>query len=379
MKIGVLKERTEDEKRVAISPATTKSYVEMGFKVFIETGAGISAGFSDQDFEKAGAKISKVPLEIIGDADLVLKVQPSEGKGKNSEKELMKDGAVIVGLLSPFDNKGLFKDYQDKKISSFAMEFIPRITRAQSMDVLSSQSNLAGYRAVIEASYEYNRIFPMLITAAGTISPTRVLVLGAGVAGLQAIATAKRLGSIVSAFDVRSAAKEQVESVGGTFIEVPKTQDFETTGGYAKETDADYKIKQSELIHQEIKKANIVICTALIPGRKAPILVTKQMVEDMKIGSVIVDLAAVSGGNCEVTQCNKVIEHNNVRVIGYSNYVSRVAANASELYAKNLFNFVKLLVDKDKKSLNINLEDEIIKSSLITHNGSIVNQAVLSI
>jgi H+-translocating NAD(P) transhydrogenase subunit alpha len=377
MKIGVLKERSANETRVAISPVTAKSYVDMGFKVFIEIGAGVSSGFSNEDFEKAGAIISKVPLEIVGDADLVLKVQPSYGK--NSEKELMKDGAIIIGLLSPFENKDLFKDYNDKKINSFAMEFVPRITRAQAMDVLSSQSNLAGYRAVIEASYEYNRIFPMLITAAGTISPTRVLVLGAGVAGLQAIATAKRLGSIVSAFDVRSAAKEQVESVGGNFVEVPKTQDFETTGGYAKEADEEYKRKQSELIHQEIKKANIVICTALIPGRKAPILVTKQMVEDMKIGSVIVDLAAVNGGNCEVTESDKVIEHNNVKVIGYTNYASRVAANASELYAKNLFNFVKLLIDKDKKNLHINFEDEIIKAALITHNGNTVNQSLFSV
>ena len=379
MKIGVLKERVSDETRVAISPATTKSFVDLGFKVFIETESGVEAGFSDQDFENAGATISKVPLEILSDADIVLKVQPSPKNSKNTELSSMKKGAMVVGMLSPFDNKELFTHYCEKGINSVAMELIPRITRAQSMDVLSSQSNLAGYRAVIEASYEYSKIFPMMITAAGTVSPTRILVLGAGVAGLQAISTAKRLGAIVSVFDVRSAAKEQVESVGGHFIEVPKTQDFETKGGYAKETDDDYKKKQSDLIHQEIKKSNIVICTALIPGRKAPILVTKNMLDDMKIGSVVVDLAAINGGNCEATELNKVITYKNIKIVGYGNYASRVAANASDLYAKNLLNFIKLLHDKNSKSLKINLEDEIIKSSLITYEGRIVNQVVGSV
>ena len=379
MKIGVLKERVADEKRVAISPATTKSFIELGFKVFVETGAGIEAGFSDGDFEKAGAKISKVPLEILSDADIVLKVQPSPTGSKNTELYSMKSGAIIIGMLSPFENHDLFNNYCKKEITSFAMELVPRITRAQAMDVLSSQSNIAGYRAVIEASNEYNRIFPMMITAAGTISPTRVLVLGAGVAGLQAISTAKRLGAIVTVFDVRSAAKEQVESVGGNFIEVPKTEDFETKGGYAKETDDEYKKKQSDLIHQEIKRSNIVICTALIPGKKAPILVTKQMLDDMKLGSVIVDLAAINGGNCEATELNKIAEYNGIKIIGHANYASKVASNASELYAKNLFNFVKLLHDKDSKSIKINLEDEIVRASLITNDGKMVNQIVGSL
>jgi len=379
MKIGVLKERAVNESRVAVSPATVKSYVDLGFKVFIESSAGIGAGFSDQDFEKAGANISKIPLEILSDADIVLKVQPSPMNSKNTELTCMQKGSIVIGMLSPFENRDLFKEYCKKGINSFSMEFVPRITRAQSMDVLSSQSNLAGYRAVIEASYEYSKIFPMMITAAGTITPTRVLILGAGVAGLQAIATARRLGAIVSVFDVRSAAKEQVESLGGTFIEVASNQDFETKGGYAKETDEEYKKRQSDLIHQEIKKSDIVICTALIPGRKAPILVPKTMVDDMKIGSVVVDLAAINGGNCEVTELNKVVEYNNVKIIGYSNYASRVSADASNLYAKNILNFVKLLFDKDSKSIKVNLEDEILKSSAITQEGYIVNQVIGSI
>lgn len=376
MKIGVLKERALYEKRVAVSPATVKSFVEMGFQVCTEKEAGVDSGFSDSDFEKAGAKISKVPLEILSDADIVLKVQPSPKNSKNSELTLMKKGGIVIGMLSPFENRDLFKEYSKNEIDSFSMELVPRITRAQSMDVLSSQSNLAGYRSIIEASYEYGKIFPMMITAAGTVTPTRVLVLGAGVAGLQAIATAKRLGAIVSVFDVRSAAKEQVESVGGTFIEIEGSEDFETKGGYAKETGEEYKKKQSELIHREIKKSDIVICTALIPGRKAPILVPKVMVDDMKIGSVIVDLAAVNGGNCEVTELNKVVEYNNVKIIGYSNYASRAASDASNLYAKNLLNFVKLLYDKDSKSIKVNMEDEILKSSAITSGGYMVSELV---
>jgi len=376
MKIGVLKERALDEKRVAISPATVKSFVEMGFKVYVEKDAGIGSGFSDSNFEEAGAKVSKVPLEILSDADIVLKVQPSPKNSKNTELTSMKKGGIIIGMLSPFENRDLFKEYSKKGIDAFAMELVPRITRAQSMDVLSSQSNLAGYRAVIEAAYEYGKIFPMMITAAGTVAPTRVLVLGAGVAGLQAIATAKRMGAIVSVFDVRSAAKEQVESVGGIFIEVAGSEDFETQGGYAKETDEEYKKKQSDLIHKEIKRSDIVICTALIPGRKAPILVPKIMVDDMKIGSVIVDLAAVNGGNCEVTELNKVAEYNNVKIIGYSNYASRVAVDASNLYAKNILNFVKLLYDKESKTIKVNMEDEILKSSAITSGGYMVSELV---
>ncbi|MCH9753641.1 MAG: Re/Si-specific NAD(P)(+) transhydrogenase subunit alpha [Alphaproteobacteria bacterium] len=374
MKIGVLKERVLDEKRVAVSPSTVKSFVDMGFKVCIEKDAGIESGFSDEDFENAGASVSKIPLEILSDADIVLKVQPSPQNTKNTELSLMKEGAIIVGMLSPFDNRDLFKEYSKKGIDAFSMELVPRITRAQSMDVLSSQSNLAGYRSVIEAAYEYGKIFPMMITAAGTVTPTRVLILGAGVAGLQAIATAKRMGAIVSVFDVRSAAKEQVESVGGTFIEVEGSEDFETKGGYAKETDEEYKRKQSELIHKEIKRSDIVICTALIPGRKAPILVPKAMVDDMKIGSVIVDLAAINGGNCEVTDLNKVAEYNNVKVIGYSNYASRAASDASTLYAKNLLNFVKLLYDAESKSIKVNMEDEILKSSAVTSGGYMVSE-----
>ena len=379
MKIGILKEREESERRVAATPATVKNFSDLGIEVCVESGAGLASSFSDAAYEEAGAKISKIPLEIISDADIVLKVQPSPSKHqKNTELAFMKKGAILIAMMSPADNLELFKEYSKKDITSFAMELVPRITRAQSMDVLSSQSNLAGYRSIIDASYEYNKIFPMMMTAAGTVIPAKILILGAGVAGLQAIATAKRLGAVVKVFDVRASAKEQVESLGGDFIEVPveEGQDLETKGGYAKEASEEYKKKQSALIHKTLSSSDIAVCTALIPGKKAPILITKQMVDDMKPGSVIVDLAAITGGNCEVTELDEVVDYNGVRVVGYSNYPSRVSTDASSLYAKNLFNFVKLLYDKETKKLNINLEDEIIKSSLITHNSYIVNDSV---
>jgi H+-translocating NAD(P) transhydrogenase subunit alpha len=378
MKIGILKEREDSERRVAATPATIKNFSDLGIEVYVESGAGLAASFTDSAYEEVGAKISKIPLEIISDADVILKVQPSPNKyKKNTELAFMKKGAVVVAMMSPAKNLELFKEYCKKGITSFAMELVPRITRAQSMDVLSSQSNLAGYRAIIDASYEYQKIFPMMMTAAGTVIPTKLLILGAGVAGLQAIATAKRLGAVVKVFDVRPAAKEQVESLGATFIEVPaeESQELETKGGYAKEANEDYKQKQSELIHKTLAASDIAVCTALIPGKKAPILITKQMVDDMKPGSVIVDLAAINGGNCEVTELDKVINYKGVRIIGYSNYPSRVPTDASSLYAKNLFNFVKLLYIQETKSLRVNLDDEIIKSSLITHNGYIVNDS----
>lgn len=375
MKIAILKERADKENRVAATPDTVKLFKKLGFEVCIESGAGIQANFPDHQYEEAGAKISKVLLEILADADILLKVQSSPLKEK-IELEYMRDNAIIIGLMSPFNNHQYFAQANKKKLNIFAMEFIPRITRAQSMDVLSSQSNLAGYRAIIEASYYYQKIFPMLMTAAGTITPARVLVIGAGVAGLQAIATAKRLGAIVSAFDVRKAAKEQVESLGANFIEVEATEDLETQGGYAKETTEEYKRKQAALIEKEISKTDIVVTTALIPGKEAPKIITKEMVDKMRAGSIIIDLAAIAGGNCALTKEDTIIEHNNVKIIGPSNILSSVSCDASKMYAKNLYNFVELLFDKQQDVLRINLEDEIIKSSLITSKGEIVNKNI---
>lgn len=376
MKIAVLRERAHSENRVAITPDVVRLLKKLDFDICIESGAGEQANYSDYQYQEAGAKISKVLLEILGDADILLKVQPSPTAEK-LELEYMREGAVIIGMMSPFSNKRYFEQANHKKLNIFAMEFLPRITRAQSMDVLSSQSNLAGYRAVIDASYYYGKIFPMLMTAAGTLTPARVLVLGAGVAGLQAIATAKRLGAIVSAFDVRTAAKEQVESLGANFIEVESDENMESQGGYAKEASEEYKRKQKALIASEVSKANIIITTALIPGKRAPVLITKDMVESMPPGSVIIDLAAIAGGNCEVTQLDEVVEHNGTKIFGSSNILSSIATDASKMYAKNLYNFVQLLFDNQEKQIQINLEDEIIKASLITKAGKIVNDRII--
>jgi NAD(P) transhydrogenase subunit alpha len=378
MKIAVLKETANYEHRVAISPETVKKFVEMGFNVCIEKDAGVTAAISDAEYVAAGARVSSVPLELLADANILLKVQPGNIDTKNdlNEFKLLPEHAIVIGMLAPYDNKQAIETYNNKKISCFAMEFVPRITRAQTMDVLSSQSNLAGYKAVIEGANEFGKIFPMLMTAAGTISPTRVLVLGAGVAGLQAIATAKRLGAIVSAFDVRAAAKEQVESLGASFIEVTSSDNLETTGGYAKETSDEYRNKQQALIGEALKKIDIVICTALIPGKKAPQLITEEMLANIKPGSVIVDLATASGGNCARSEKDKIITHEGIKIIGHSNMPARVANDASKLYAKNLYNFISLLYDKETQKISINLEDEIIKNSLITHNGEIVNNLV---
>ncbi len=382
MKVAVLKERMSHEKRVAVSADTVKSLVALGFDVCIETNAGILAGINDQHYKEAGAKITKNIADTIDDADIILKVQPSPKttNKKDDETSLIKKGALVIGMLSPHNNAELFKEYNKKNITSFSMELLPRITRAQSMDVLSSQSNLAGYRAVIDAAYEYDKVFPMMMTAAGTASPARVLVIGAGVAGLQAIATAKRLGAIVSVFDVRTAAKEQVESLGATFIEVKtdSQQNLETKGGYAQEASAEYKKKQADLIAETIKKQNIIITTALIPGKEAPKLITAEMVKSMGLGSIIVDLAAVNGGNCALTVPNEITEHNGVKIIGYTNYASRIASDASKLYARNLLNFVTLLYNKEEKKINLNFDDEIINSCIITYDGKTINKTIKS-
>jgi NAD(P) transhydrogenase subunit alpha len=380
MKIAVLKERAAGERRVAISPETTKKLVEMGFAVYIEKNAGDASNMSDEDYRIAGAKISNIPLEIIADANIILKVQatPLDDNDELNESKLLPQGAIVIGLLSPFENKAIIQAYNKKNITSFALELLPRITRAQTMDVLSSQSNLAGYRAIIEASYEFGKAMPMMMTAAGTITPAKVLVLGAGVAGLQAIATARRLGAIVSAFDVRKIAKEQVESLGASFIEVPAedSANFETSGGYAKEMSEEYKMKQQSLICEALKKSDMVICTALIPGKRAPMLINEEMFGYLRPGSVVVDLATASGGNCAYSKKDKVVCQKNVKIIGYSNMASRIAADSSKLYAKNLFNFLNLLYHKESRKIYLNFDDEIVKSSLITHEGAIINNAV---
>ncbi len=388
MKIAIAKERKNAEKRVAASPSTVSSMVNLGCNVVIEAGAGESSFFSDVDYKEAGALIEKDPKKVLSGADIILKVQPPFENINNSTTEIsqIKKGAVIIGFLSPFGNKKEIKQLADSLVTSFSMEFVPRITRAQSMDVLSSQSNLAGYKAVLDAVGELNKVVPMMMTAAGTIKPAKVLIMGAGVAGLQAIATAKRLGAIVSAFDVRPVAKEQVESLGAKFIEVKddESKNAETEGGYAKEMSEEYKKKQAALIEEIVKSQDIVITTALIPGRVAPILITKDMVKSMKVGSVIVDLAVTAGGNCEYSICGKTVKQHDVTIIGHENMPSRLASDASMLYANNILNFVKQIIktETDEETgvktaeIVINMEDEIISSSLITHKGKIVHPSL---
>lgn len=347
MKLLILKETHPAENRVAITCDLVSKYQKLGFEVFVEAKAGEKSSIRDADFSKVGAQIVADVATILSDADVIVSIQRTDVDFSKA-----KPGAVFVTK----------EKFSHQNISSFALDLIPRITRAQSMDILSSQSNLAGYRAVIDAAYEMPKIFPMMMTAAGTISAAKIMILGAGVAGLQAIATAKRLGAVVCAFDVRAAAKEQVQSLGAKFIEVKS--DEKNDGVYAKEMSEEYKKLQEQLLKDTIKNQDVVITTALIPGKKAPILVSEEMVKLMKPGSIIVDLAAVSGGNCALTQAGKIIEVDGVKIIGHENFPSRVAADASKVFAKNIFNFVDLLVDKEKKIISINREDEIIKSTL---------------
>jgi H+-translocating NAD(P) transhydrogenase subunit alpha len=371
MKIAIPKERRPDEARVAASPETVKKLIALGFEVAVESGAGKGASVPDEAYRKAGAEIAADATVAFGRADVIAKVrrpQPGETKG-------LKPGALVICIADPFRAGDELAPLAQSGATVFAMDLIPRITRAQSMDVLSSQANLAGYKAVLDAAAVYGRAFPMMMTAAGTVSPAKVLVMGAGVAGLQAIATAKRLGAVVSATDVRPAAKEQVESLGGKFVAV-EDEEFkqaETAGGYAKEMSAEYQKKQAALIAETIEKMDIVITTALIPGRPAPKLVTKDMVASMKPGSVIVDLAVETGGNCELSEPGRVVEKNGVKIVGYQNVPSRLAADASALYARNIYNFVELLVDKETKQLAVNWEDKIIAETCIIRDGKVVH------
>lgn len=368
--VAIPRETAENEKRVAASAETVKKYVGMGCTVRIESGAGLNSSISDTQYQDAGAILMKTSAETLENADIVLKVQAPTA----DELKAMKKGALLAAILAPYQNADLIQAMANYGINAFAMELVPRITRAQSMDVLSSQSNLAGYKAVLDAAEHFNRAFPMMMTAAGTVPPARVFIMGVGVAGLQAIATAKRLGAIVSATDVRAATKEQVQSLGATFVMVEdeETKAAETAGGYAKEMSDAYKAKQAALIAETIAKQDIVITTALIPGRKAPLLVTEDMVKSMKPGSVIVDLAAEAGGNCALTEAGHVAVRHGVHIVGHKNVPSRLAANASALYAKNLQNLLALIIDKDG-NLAVNWDDDIIKGIALTRDGAIIH------
>ena len=373
MKIVVLNEGSSDS-RVSASPETVKKITEMNHDVFVQKGAGVGSNFTDREYEENGANIFE-GKDVIREADVIFKVN----KPSTDEIEVFKQNSILIGALDPFNNSDLIEDLKNRKIISFAMELMPRITRAQSMDILSSQSNLAGYKAVINASKLFGKAFPMMMTAAGTIAPAKVMVFGAGVAGLQAIATAKRLGAIVSATDVRLAAKEQVESLGGKFImvESDELKNAETSGGYAKEMSEEFKIKQAELISQTLSSQDIIICTALIPGKKAPILISENQVKSMKPGSIIIDLASESGGNCECSIAGEIININGVLVSGSKNITSEIAQDASALFAKNLFNFFKILIDNDTNEINIDWEDEIIIGTALTKNGEIIHEGFI--
>ena len=375
MKIAILKERRAAEARVAASPETVKKLVALGAEVAVEKGAGAGASFSDEAYKEAGASIAKDAATATGGAEVVLKVQRPIVGGKTDELKHLASGTLLIAQLDPYRERADMEALAKAGVTAFAMELVPRITRAQAMDVLSSQANLAGYKAVLDAAAEYGRAMPMMMTAAGRINPANVLVMGAGVAGLQAIATARRLGAVVSATDVRPAAKEQVESLGGKFVAV-EDEEFrqaETAGGYAKEMSDAYKQKQAALIAETIKKQDIVITTAAIPGRPAPRLVSEDMVKTMKPGAVIVDLAVETGGNCELTQAGKVVTKHGVRVVGHLNVPGRLAEDASALYARNVLNLLQLVIDKETKALKIDWDDEIIQGLCVTRDGAIVH------
>ncbi|MBS41106.1 MAG: NAD(P)(+) transhydrogenase (Re/Si-specific) subunit alpha, partial [Rhodospirillales bacterium] len=361
MKIAVIKERWADEARTPISPDSVKKYVALGFEILVETGSGDGASISDASLKEAGAAIVPSADVAINDADIILTVQrPFSRIDKTIDNvSKMKSGAILIGSLSAQSNPEQVKIYAEQGLTSFAMELLPRISRAQSMDVLSSQSNLAGYKAVLDAANEYHSAFPMMMTAAGTIPPARILILGAGVSGLQAIATARRLGAVVSAYDVRPAVKEQVQSLGALFLEVDSdnSHDAETVGGYAKEMSDEYKSRQAEVLREALIKTDIAICTALIPGRPAPVLIPEERVQAMRPGAVIVDLAVEQGGNCPVSELGKVVIKHGVKIVGHANVPSRLASDASKLYAKNLLNFVTPLVNTETKELEIDWAD----------------------
>jgi H+-translocating NAD(P) transhydrogenase subunit alpha len=361
MRIVSILENKEIEKRISITPEAAKKYLALGFDVVLSKNYGTHLGIKDDEYSKIGVLISEDEKEIIKSADVIVQMNlPVDDKCS-----LIKENQTLIGVLNPYNNENKIKSLVKKNIKVFSLELLPRISRAQSMDILSSQANLAGYKAVLESFANFKKAIPMMMTAAGTIPAAKVLVVGAGVAGLQAIATAKRMGAIVFATDVRAASKEQVESLGGKFLTVEGAENLETEGGYAKEASEDFKKKQENLLSETLKKIDIVICTALIPGRKAPVVIKDTMFNNMQAGSIIYDLAAIQGGNTAFTEVDKIIEKNGVMIMGESNILNKLATSASNLYAKNVFNFVSNLYDKEKSKININLEDEIIEKTLI--------------
>ena len=361
MRIVSILENKKVEKRVAITPEIAKKYIELGLEVLLSENYAEHLGINDNEYKEIGVKISKDEKEIINSADIILQL----GLPDDDKCSLIKDNKTLIGILNPYLNEDKISNLVKRNINVLSLELLPRITRAQSMDILSSQANLAGYKAVLESFANFEKAIPMMMTAAGTIPAAKVLVVGAGVAGLQAIATAKRMGAIVFATDVRMASKEQVESLGGKFLTVEGAENLETKEGYAKEASDDFKKKQEELLTETLKKINIVICTALIPGRKAPVIIKDTMIKNMQVGSIIYDLAAIQGGNTAFTEVDKVIDKNGVRIMGESNILNKLPTSASNLYAKNVFNFVSNLYDKENNKININLEDEIIEKTLI--------------
>ena len=361
MNLSSISENLSIEKRIAITPEIAKKYISLGFKLTLSNNYGTHLGFSDDDFKNLGVEFLDNDKEIIENSDIIIQL----GLPGEEKLSLFKGDQTLIGSLNAFLNKDKLEKLKAKKINCFSLELLPRITRAQSMDILSSQANLAGYKAVVEAFQVYERAIPMMMTAAGTVPAAKVLVVGAGVAGLQAIATAKRMGAVVFATDVRMASKEQVESLGGKFLTVEGSENLETEGGYAKEASDEFKKKQEELLTETLKKIDIIICTALIPGKEAPKIIKEEMFKNLQPGSVIYDLAAVQGGNTVFTEVDKIVEKDGVKILGEANVLNKLPISASNLYAKNLFNFISNLYDKENKKLNINLEDEIIKKTLI--------------
>ena len=361
MHLVSINENKQVEKRLALTPEIAKKYIDLGFKLSLPNNYGKHLGFDDEHYKNFGVNFLENEKEAINNADIIIQL----GLPKDDKLSLLKENQTLVGALNSISNREKLDDLKKKNINCFSLELLPRITRAQSMDILSSQANLAGYKAVIEAFQVYEKAIPMMMTAAGTIPAAKVLVVGAGVAGLQAIATAKRMGAVVFATDVRMASKEQVESLGGKFLTVEGSENLETEGGYAKEASDEFKKKQEELLSETLKKIDIIICTALIPGREAPKIIKEEMFKNLQPGSVIYDLAAVQGGNTVFTEVDKIVEKNGVKILGEANILNKLPVSASNLYAKNVFNFISNLYDKENKKLNINLEDEIIEKTLI--------------
>ena len=361
MKIVSVLENQLFEKRIAITPDCAKKYINLGLEVSLPENYGEHLGFKDNDYKELGVEISKKDADVVNNADIIVQL----GWLSDENLLLLKENQILVGVFNPYINKEKIENFSKKNINIFSLDMLPRITRAQSMDILSSQANLAGYKAVIESFANFEKAIPMMMTAAGTIPAAKVLVVGAGVAGLQAIATAKRMGAVVFATDVRMASKEQVESLGGKFLTVEGSENLETEGGYAKEASEEFKKKQEELLAETLKKIDIVICTALIPGKKAPLIIKENMIANMKSGSIIYDLAAVQGGNSAFTEVDKIVVKKGVKIMGETNILNKLPVSASNLYSKNVLNFVTNLYDKKNKKININLEDEIIEKTLI--------------